>query len=101
MNAKRIAMLERAAHAAGESQSEAEAIALLDCITDAELEALAGGPLPDEMPHPSERGPGSHTSNAALAKVIFDATPGLLETCQQRLNARNELAQTTIQGRTP
>lgn len=59
MNTARLARLERAANirAAG-TFDEAEAVALLDCITEAELAAWAAGDPPagdpgDAAPHPT------------------------------------------------
>jgi len=82
MNTARLARLERAANiSAGRAMNEAEACALLDCVTEGELEAMigAGDPRGDV---------GARAlSNAALAAVIFGQTPGLLDTCRARLAA--------------
>lgn len=63
--------------------SEEEALALLECITDAELDALAlGGP---DDPPATESLNVKTTSDTQLAAVIFSAAPDLLARCRERL----------------
>jgi hypothetical protein len=75
--------------------SPQEALDLLACITDSELEALAGG---DATP----LGPGAElravktASDAELAAMIFGAAPDLLAVCRQRLANRHDA---TTRGR--
>lgn len=88
-HAARLARLERMARPS-RAEAEREAVALLACITDAELEALiaeAGGdPGGDTDPRALETELGN-LSNAALAAAIFADAPDLLATCRARLAA--------------
>ena len=84
MNRGRLAKLERAAFPRQTAtEAEREAVALLDCITEAELDALAGPER--DAPQPAHV---ASLSNAALAAAIFHGRPDLLATCRARLAAK-------------
>ena len=90
MNRGRLLKLERAVFPkkpGREAKREAEraAVALLHCITPAELEAIAGHKLDD---HPRARNALSRMSDGELAAVIFNGDPELLAVCRARLAAQ-------------
>lgn len=92
-HAARLARLERMTRPS-RAEAEAEARALVDCLTDAELEALiteAGGTCTDaELRAAGDeyRRAGYCPSNADLAAAIFADAPDLLATCRARLAAK-------------
>lgn len=93
MNKSRLMKLERfAALMPVAKRSEAEALALLDCLTDEELESLCEAKVPPVACGQSYAAesvtPESVASYAALAEAIFSARPDLLESCRRRLVQR-------------
>jgi hypothetical protein len=91
-HAARLARLERMARPS-RAEAERDAVALLACITDAELEALiteAGGTCTETelwAAVDEDRRAGYCPSNAELAAAIFADAPDLLATCRARLAA--------------
>lgn len=89
-HAARLARLERMTRPR-RADTEAEARALVDCVTDAELEALiteAGGTCTDaELWAAVDESRAAGATDADLAATIFDGRPDLLATCRARLAA--------------
>ena len=90
MNRGRLLRLARAVfpkQSGREAKREAErkAVALLHCITPAELEAIAGHKRDD---HPRARNALSRMSDGELAAVIFNGDTDLLAVCRGRLAAQ-------------
>jgi len=101
MNRPRLARLDRALadlQRRSRAEAEAEARALVDCVTEAELEALitelealiteAGGTCTEaELWAAVDESRAAGATDAELAATIFDGRPDLLATCRARLDA--------------